>query len=189
MAMTPQQWAAEVRRRIGINEGCRLTMYLDTMGIPTIAYGFNLQDGDPQAILKKAGVTDVAGVIAGRVPLTQAQADSTFAQMLPGYIANAKTTLDPGVFDKLSDARRFVIVDMVYNLGVAGFLGFPSARKAINAAVAAATDPAKARALYGQAADQMVDSAWYAQVGNRAKRNVAMMRTSNWVDANGDGSS
>src|ERR1700733_12818745 len=187
MAMTPDQWTAEVRRRIGIKEGCRRTMYLDTMGIPTIAYGFNLRDGNPQAVLKKAGVTDVAGVIAGRVPLTQAQADSTFAQMLPGYIANAKTTLNAGVFDKLSDARRFVIVDMVYNLGVAGFLGFPSARRAINGAVAA-TSAAAARALYGQAADQMVDSAWYTQVGNRAKRNVAMMRTSNWVDANGDGS-
>ena len=186
MAMTPDQWAAEVRRRIGINEGCRLTMYLDTMGIPTIAYGFNLQDGNPQAILKKAGVTDIAGVIAGRVALTQAQADSTFAQMLPGYIASATTTLHAGVFRKLSDARRFVIVDMVYNLGVAGFLGFPSARRAINNAVAA-TDPASARAFYGQAADQMVNSAWYTQVGNRAKRNVAMMRTSNWVDANGDG--
>ena len=187
MAMTPGQWAAEVRRRIGINEGCRLTTYLDTMGIPTIAYGFNLENSDARAILQKAGVTDVAGVIAGRTPLTQAQADSTFAQMLPGYIANAKTTLSAGVFDKLSDARRFVIVDMVYNLGVAGFLGFPSARRAIDAAVAA-TDPAKARTLYGQAADQLVDSAWYTQVGNRAKRNVAMMRTSNWVDANGNGS-
>jgi len=187
MAMTPDQWNAEVRRRIGINEGCRLVMYLDTMGIPTIAYGFNLENANARAILQKAGVTDVAGVIAGRTALTQAQADGTFAQMLPGYIANAKTTLDAGVFDKLSDARRFVIVDMVYNLGVAGFMGFPSARRAINGAVAA-TDPAAARKLYGQAADQMVDSAWYAQVGNRAKRNVAMMRTSNWVDANGDGS-
>jgi GH24 family phage-related lysozyme (muramidase) len=188
MAMTPDQWAAEVRRRLGINEGCRLTMYLDTMGIPTIAYGFNLQDGNPQAILKKAGVTDIAGVIAGRTPLTQAQADSTFAQMLPGYIADAKTTLGPGVFDKLNDARRFVIVDMVYNLGVAGFLGFPSARRAINSAVAA-TSMASAHAFYEQAADQMVDSAWYTQVGNRAKRNVAMMRNGTWVDPNGDGSS
>ncbi|MDB5073199.1 MAG: hypothetical protein JWM87_4310 [Candidatus Eremiobacteraeota bacterium] len=187
MAMTPDQWAAEVRRRIGINEGCRLTMYLDTMGIPTIAYGFNLRDGDAQAILKKAGVTDVASVIAGRTALTQAQADNTFAQMLPGYITNAKTTLNTGVFDKLNDARRFVIVDMVYNLGVAGFLGFPSARRAINSAVTA-TSTAAAHTFYGQAADQMIDSAWYTQVGNRAKRNVAMMRNGTWVNANGDGS-
>ncbi len=188
MAMTPQEWIAEVRRRIAINEGFSLTMYYDTVQVPTIAYGFNLQNANAKAILQKAGVTDVAGVIAGRTALTQAQADSTFDQMLPGYVNDAKGTLAPGVFDKLSDARRFVVVDMTYNLGVAGWMGFPSARAAINAAVAA-TDPAAKSAQYGKAADQMKDSAWYGQVGNRAKRNVAMMRSSNWVDPNGDGSS
>ena len=146
-----------------------------------------MQNANAKAILQKAGVTDIAGVIAGRTALTQAQADSTFDQMLPGYVNDAKGTLDPGVFDKLSDARRFVVVDMTYNLGVAGWMGFPSARAAINAAVAA-TDPATKSVQYGKAADQMKSSAWYVQVGNRAKRNVAMMRTSAWVDPNGDGS-
>jgi lysozyme len=188
MAMTPQQWATEVRRRIAINEGCRLKMYYDTVGVPTIAYGFNLENSNARAILQKAGVTDVAGVLAGTTALTQAQADSTFDQMLPGYVSAARGTLGPGVFDKLSDARRFVVVDMTYNLGVGGWLGFPSARAAINAGVAA-TDQATKHAQFGKAADQMKDSAWYTQVGNRAKRNVAMMRSSGWVDPNGDGSS
>jgi lysozyme len=188
MAMTPQEWGAEVRRRIAINEGCRLRMYHDTVGIPTIAYGFNLQNANAKAILQKAGVTDVAGVIAGTTALTQAQADSTFDQMLPHYVNDAKGTLGPGVFDKLSDARRFVVVDMTYNLGVAGWMGFPSARAAINAAVAATDAPTKT-AQYNKAADQMKNSAWYGQVGNRAKRNVAMMRSSGWVNPNGDGSS
>ncbi len=188
MAMTPPEWTAEVRRRIAINEGLSLTMYYDTVGVPTIAYGFNLQNANADAILRNAGVTDIAGVKAGRTALTQAQADSTFDQMLPGYVNDARGTLGPGVFDQLSDARRFVIVDMTYNLGVAGWLGFPSARAAINAAVAATGDATK-RAQYNVAADQMVDSAWYTQVGNRAKRDVAMMRSSGWVDPNGDGSS
>ena len=188
MAMTPQEWTAEVRKRIAVNEGCRLRMYHDTVGIPTIAYGFNLQNANAKAILQAAGVTDVAGVIAGTTALTQAQADSTFDQMLPHYVNDAKGTLAPGVFDKLSDARRFVVVDMTYNLGVAGWMGFPSARGAINAAVAA-TDTATKTAQYNKAADQMKDSAWYTQVGNRAKRNVAMMRSSGWVNPNGDGSS
>jgi GH24 family phage-related lysozyme (muramidase) len=187
MAMTPEQWADEVRRRIAINEGCRLRMYIDTVGVPTIAYGFNLQNADARAILQKAGVTDIAGVISGATALTQTQAESTFDQMLPRYVNDAKSTLAPGVFDKLSDARRFVIVDMAYNLGVAGWLGFPSARAAINAAVAA-TDTATKTARYNEAADQMKNSAWYSQVGNRAKRNVAMMRSSGWVSPNGDGS-
>ena len=160
MAMTAAQWTAEVRRRIAINEGCRLTMYLDTMQIPTIAYGLNLTTAGARAALARAGVADVAGVIAGRVPLTQAQADDTFAQTLPSYIDQATSTLNAGVFGKLNDARRFVIVDMVYNMGAAGFMGFPSARAAINAAVAAAGDMARAHASYEQAADQMTDSLW-----------------------------
>ncbi len=163
-------------------------MYYDTVGVPTIAYGFNLQNGDARAILQRAGVTDIAGVLAGMTALTQAQADSTFDQMLPGYVNDAKGALAYGVFDQLSDARRFVVVDMTYNLGVADWMGFPSARAAINGAVAA-SDPAAKRGFYATAADQMVDSAWYTQVGNRAKRNVAMMRSSGWVDPNGDGSS
>jgi GH24 family phage-related lysozyme (muramidase) len=188
MAMTAQEWTAEVRRRIAVNEGCRLRMYYDTVGIPTIAYGFNLQNANAKAILQKAGVTDIAGVISGATSLTQAQADSTFDQMLPHYVNGARGTLASGVFGKLSDARRFVVVDMTYNLGVAGWMGFPSARAAINAAVAATDAPAK-KAQYNKAADQMKNSAWYSQVGNRAKRNVAMMRSSGWVDPNGDGSS
>jgi GH24 family phage-related lysozyme (muramidase) len=185
--MTPEQWTAEVRRRIAINEGCRLRMYLDTMKIPTIAYGLNLTIGSARTVLKNAGVTDIDGVIAGRTALTQAQADSTFDQMLPNYINEARGTLNPNVFDKLNDARRFVVVDMVYNLGTAGFMGFPSARRAIDNAVAA-TDQTTAHAQYEEAANQMVSSAWYGQVGNRAKRDVAMMRNGAWVDPNGDGS-
>ena len=176
-----------MRRRIAVNEGCRLKMYHDTVGVPTIAYGLNLQNADAKEILKKAGVSDVDGVIAGKTALTQAQADSTFDQMLPKYVNDAKGTLDAGVFDKLSDARRFVVVDMTYNLGVAGWMKFPSARAAINAAVAASDAPTQTT-QYNKAADQMTSSTWYKQVGNRAKRNVAMMRSGNWVDRNGDGS-
>jgi lysozyme len=187
MAMTTEQWTAEVRRRIAINEGCRLTMYHDTVGVPTIAYGFNLQIGSARAILQHAGVTDIDGVIAGRTALTQAQADSTFDQMLPNYINEARGALNSGVFDKLNDARRFVVVDMVYNLGTAGFMGFPSARRAIDNAVAA-TDQTTAHAQYEEAANQMVSSAWYGQVGDRAKRDVAMMRNGSWVNPTGNGS-
>lgn len=189
MAMTPQQWSAEVRRRIAINEGCSLTRYFDTVGVPTIAYGFNLESGDAATILAQCGVADPVAVIAGLAPITQAQADATFDLMLPGYVAAARGTLAPGVFDKLSDARRFVIVDLTYNMGAGpdGWGGFTHTQSLINQA-AAAPDPMTKSRLFGQAADALAQSAWYTQVGNRAKRNVAMLRSSNWVDANGNGS-
>ncbi len=85
--MTPQEWNDEVRRRIAINEGCRLTMYHDTVGVPTIAYGFNLESSTAAATLAKCGVSNPSAVIAGLESITQAQADATFALMLPGYVA------------------------------------------------------------------------------------------------------
>jgi GH24 family phage-related lysozyme (muramidase) len=189
MAMTPQQWGAEVRRRIAINEGCSLTRYFDTVGVPTIAYGFNLESGDAATILAQCGVADPAAVIAGLAPITQAQADATFDLMLPGYVAAARGTLAPGIFDKLSDARRFVIVDLTYNMGTGpdGWGGFTHTQSLIDQA-AVARDPMTKSRLFGQAADALAQSAWYTQVGNRAKRNVAMLRSSNWVDPNGNGS-
>ncbi len=93
------------------------------------------------------------------------------------------------MFDKLSDARRFVIVDLTYNMGAGpdGWGGFHHTQSLINQAVAAQGQMA-AHSLYAQAADALAQSAWYTQVGDRAKRDVAMLRSSNWVDPNGNGS-
>ena len=106
-------------------------MYYDTVGVPTIAYGFNLQSGEAASVLSGCGVADPAAVIAGLAPITQAQADATFDLMLPGYVAAARGTLASGVFDKLSDARRFVIVDLTYNMGAGldGWGGFTQTQR------------------------------------------------------------
>src|SRR5690606_15358610 len=68
-------------------------------------------------------------------------------------------------FDQLDDVRAKVVIDMRFNLGAAGFRKF---RKMI---------AALERDDYDTAADEMVDSAWYHQVGTRARRLVEMMRT------------
>lgn len=57
-----------------------------------------------------------------------------------------------------------MIVDMVFNLGPSKFSKF---RKTIGAFE---------RLDFGMAADEMVDSQWYHQVGNRSKRNVSIIR-------------
>jgi lysozyme len=182
--MTPKEWFAEVKCRIGISEGCRLTMYYDTMGIPTIGYGFNLQRGT--AALAVCDIEDLAAVIAGAASITQVQADALFALDLPQYVAAARASLPLGIFDRLSDARRFVVTDLTYNLGASGWEAFASTRNLLAAAVDTKA-PMTAHALYGEAADHLAASAWAGQVGNRALRDIAMMRSSTWVDANGNG--
>jgi lysozyme len=65
----------------------------------------------------------------------------------------------------LGPVRRKVIIDMAFNLGVGGLTGFKRMIEALE------------RADYDAAADEMVDSAWYRQVGERGRRLERMMRT------------
>lgn len=66
---------------------------------------------------------------------------------------------------QLSPIRQRVVADMMYNLGPTKFLGFKKMLAAL-----------KAR-QFDRAADEMEDSDWYHQVGRRAVRLVAMMRS------------
>jgi lysozyme len=64
----------------------------------------------------------------------------------------------------LSDARQRVLVDMVFNLGISRFMQFQNTIAAIESGD------------YDKAADEMLDSRWADQVGNRAKTLARMMR-------------
>jgi hypothetical protein len=186
-----QAWQAEVEKRIAINEGRRNTVYNDTANPPnpTVGIGFNLNRSDARDALAKIGAGYDA-VRSGTTSLTDQQVDRLFAYSLAPVVDEARASLQPSHFDSMSDARRFVICDLVFNLGSAGWLGFVNTRGIIDKACHAArtSDSAGAHVLFGQAADALTQSAWYNQVGDRAKRDVAMMRTSNWCDPNGDGS-
>lgn len=188
--MTFQEWEAEVQKRIAINEGYRNTVYMDSASPPnpTVGIGFNLNRDDARTALAKIGANYEA--VLNGTPLTDQQVSRLFAYSLAPVLDEARASLEPLHFDSMSDARRFVLCDLVFNLGNAGWLGFVNTRAIIDQAchAARAGNAAGAHVLFAQAADALSQSAWYSQVGNRAKRDVAMMRTSNWCDPNGDGS-
>lgn len=71
----------------------------------------------------------------------------------------------------LSEVRQAVLLDMVVNLGWGRFCGFTKLREALRSG------------WYKLAADEMVDSAWYRQVGSRSKRLVGMMHLDRWPEA------
>lgn len=189
---TLPDWTYEVRSRIAISEGCRAVMYRDSQGIPTIGIGFNLNRDDAQHALVLAGVpvAAVPGVCAGTIPLTTAQIDALFSYSFAPILSEARASLAPGTFDALTDARRFVVCDLVYNLGYEGWLDFAATRSLINQAQQAKTAGKldTAHALFGIAATHLTNSTWYSQVGYRAMRDVAMIRNGVWVDPEGDGS-
>jgi GH24 family phage-related lysozyme (muramidase) len=190
MIMTHSQFVAEVQRRIAISEGSSGTVYTDTTGNPTIGIGYNLNRSDAASAMRLIG-TDIVDVLAGTVTLTQAQIAKLFAYSFAPIENQARASLDPLHYDGLSDARRFVVCDLVYNLGEQGWLDFVNTRAMLDAAChtkMTTLNAALAHRQFGAVADALMASAWYSQVGDRAKRDVAMMRSSLWVDAEGDGS-
>ncbi len=68
----------------------------------------------------------------------------------------------------LDEARRGVILNMAFNLGTQGLLGFKNTLKNIQ------------EGNYAQAAKMMLDSKWAYQVGNRAIRLAKQMETGQW---------
>ena len=68
-------------------------------------------------------------------------------------------------FDALDDNRKIALVDMCFNLGVNGFLGFHDMQSAME------------RGDYEMAAQEMLDSKWATQVGERAITLANIVRT------------
>ncbi len=87
--------------------------------------------------------------------------------MLDNDIAEVEESLALALpfWSQLDDARQRVLTNMAFNLGTLGLLKF----KRTLAHVAAGE--------YHAAADEMLNSTWAKQVGNRALELSAMMRT------------
>ena len=67
------------------------------------------------------------------------------------------------IYNNQSPIRKAVLLDMCFNIGYAGLMKFKKMWFALG------------NKDYPEASRQAKDSAWYAQVGNRGKRNVEIM--------------
>ena len=131
------------------DEGLRLTPYRDSVGALTIGYGRNL---------------DAKGISRGEAEV-----------MLEHDAAGAAAEVDGALpwSGSLDDARRAVLVNMAFNMGLgvhgqSGLLGFTRTLAAVEAGD------------YDRAAAEMMDSKWARQVGPRAHRLARQMQTGEW---------
>lgn len=133
---------------IKIEEGWRAHAYDDATGRPvrapqgkiTIGYGFNLADrGMPIEIGNLWLLHNLSEVI-------------TQAKSLPVYY-------------HLSDARKMVLVDMIYNMGLRTVSGFKLFLAALG------------REDWATAAKEIENSAYFIQVPTRAGRKIEMLLT------------
>lgn len=152
-------------------EGVEPKVYIDTAGHPTVGVGFNLDRNGASADLAAVGA-NYAAVRAGTESLTTEQIDALLKKDIENAVSDAQSAVSN--FDSLTPARQFVVVDMVFNLGIGGFQGFTNTIAAIEGG------------NYEQAGNDMQQSHWYGQVGDRAVQDIAMMKSGDW---SGSGSS
>jgi lysozyme len=129
--------------QLKIHEGFRSNPYECTGGKTTIGYGRNLDD----------------------VGISEKEAE----ELLLNDLARCERRLsDTSFYNQLNDARKAVLLNMVFNLGFAGFMTFKRMIKAI------------VERDYETASSEMLDSEWARQVGNRAVELSEQMRTGEW---------
>jgi lysozyme len=132
-----------LRNQLKADEGVRESAYPDSLGYITIGVG-RLIDKRKGGRLRPA---EIDYLLDNDID----ELDAQLGKRLPWL-------------NTLSPARQQVLMNMAFNLGIDGLLGFKNTLGMI-----AAGD-------YASAADAMLKSKWAGQVGDRAKRLADMMR-------------
>lgn len=155
-----RKWAAVT----GQNEGFSKDdyAYLDSKGILTIGYGFNLEDPIIRRKLQSRGF-DVDGMIKKKVKMTKTEALPVLEEIYKESFDTAKKKFTN--FDTFPDDVKHVVTDMVFNMGESRFDGFKKMKAAL------------LKNDYAGAAREIADSSYAKQVGNRAKKNMEVLNT------------
>ena len=140
-------WVDEATKQLKSDEGLVLHAYSDTVGMLTIGYGRLIDKRKNGGISKQEAEYLLRNDIDSRV--------QTLQNRLPW-------------FNKLDDARKGVLLNMSFQMGVEGLLGFHATLARVQAGD------------YMGAADSMLQSKWATQTPNRANRLAQQMRTGKW---------
>ena len=140
----------QLREELAEDEGCKFEIYLDHLGLPTFGIGALIKDGDPEC-----------GQPVG-TPVDEERVRQRFNLDIAVTIEDCKVLYDD--FDDLPEEAQLVIANMMFNMGRPRLSKFKGMKAGVDARD------------WNKAADEMVDSNWFDQVPNRAKRLVARMR-------------
>lgn len=135
----------DIYEQLRRDEGVRLKPYTDTIGKLTIGVGRNLTDN---------GIADDESDV-----------------LLHNDVTRVDTELTDNLhfYPSLDTARKGVLLNMCFNMGIVRLQGFAKMLNAI------------ANQDWDTAAIEMLDSLWAQQVGDRATRLAQQMREGVWV--------
>lgn len=131
------------KKHIKQEEGVSLTAYRCTEGYKTIGYGHKLPENSP--------TTHISLDYANKLFDKDFNAALFQANKIP-------------FFDKLTEARQCVILNMIFQLGYQGTLKFKKFLKFVE------------KGDYAEAAQEMKRSRWYSQTRNRVNRLAVMLQ-------------
>lgn len=151
----------KARALIERHEGRRVWVYLDSVQIPTVGVGFNLNRSDARAMLTQVGA-DYDRVRRGETPLTDEQVDKLLDECIE------ECAEDLGLlfanFDAMPELAQLVLLDLRFNLGPRILRQFKLTLDAFK------------RGAWGEAAANLEPTKWAKQVGKRATEDLAMLR-------------
>lgn len=142
----PDSLHQKAKIQLSIHEAVRYLPYRDSENILTIGIGHNLE----------------------AKPLPRKVVDLLFEYDLYDAYSDAARWLGWKTYDNLSEVRKLVVIDMVFNLGYGKLLGFKKFRQAL------------IDGDYEEAAEQMKDSLWCKQVKSRCTTLCSQMRNNQW---------
>jgi lysozyme len=136
--------------QLKIDEGIVYEIYKDHLGYPTFGIGHLVLDSDPEY-----------GQEVG-TPVSEERCLEVFDHDLEVTVNECKV-LFPDFDEKLDEVQE-ILINMMFNMGRTRLSKFKKFIGALN------------EENYDEAANQMMDSRWYHQVGNRSVRLVERMR-------------
>ena len=140
----------QLRKELEVDEGVKYEIYNDHLGYPTFGIGHLVRDTDPEH-----------GQEIG-TPVSEDRVIEAFNNDVESVLNDC--TILYGDFSKLPEEAQLIIANMMFNLGRPRLSKFKGMKAGVDAQD------------WNKAADEMIDSAWYRQVPNRAGRLVTRMK-------------
>jgi lysozyme len=152
----------ELYEQLALHESIEPKVYTDTKGKRTIGIGFNLDEPSNRKKAESLGL-NVEDMLSGKKTLSDKEIKLLYNESIKQAANDANAYLpqagrQPPVVQK-------ILIDMAFNLGLTKLNKFENLKEAL------------LEGDYNKAADEMIDSEWYHQVGNRSKTLVDMMRS------------
>ena len=140
----------QLRKQLELDEGVKYEIYNDHLGYATFGVGHLVLEADPEY-----------GSELG-TSISESRVIEAFEQDCENVLRDCNILYEN--FDDLPEEVQQIVANMMFNMGRPRLSKFKGMKRGVDAKD------------WNAAADEMVDSAWYRQVPNRAERLVERMR-------------